>query len=112
MISQGTDKLWKITKDGELVLNGSIECPTTFEAILTEWKPKFVGGERRMLDTLISVYPYAISRTKLGEAVGISSGSGSFSNYTSHLKTSGLVVRVSEGYKASENLFIFGGPRP
>lgn len=57
------------------------------------------AGARRMLDTLIEVYPHAMSRTDLAGAAGLepTSASGTFSTYLSNLPRNELVHETSEG---------------
>jgi hypothetical protein len=79
--------------------------PVSYEEIIDNWKKILTGGARRMFETLISIYPEAISREELGERVGMSSGSGSFGTYLGKLRSNELIENSNGGLKASDNLF-------
>jgi hypothetical protein len=73
-------------------------------ALLAYWLRELGGGEARMLQALADVYPRAISKTELGEAAGLSAGSGTFGTYLSRLRTLELAEGRNE-IRASEELF-------
>lgn len=63
------------------------------------------GGAARILRTVAESYPNEILKPDLGEMVGMSSTSGSFSTYLSTLKRNGLIKTAGQSVKASEELF-------
>lgn len=80
--------------------------PQTQEEILAMWSNNLNGGARRMFDYLVQEYPRAVSKSELGDAVEMSSGSGSFGTYLSRLKSNGLIEVADGQVKASGNLFV------
>lgn len=80
--------------------------PQTQADVLAMWSSNLNGGARRMFDYLVQEYPRAVSRQGLGDAIGMSTNSGSFGTYLSRLKSNGL-IKVSNGsIKSSDDLFI------
>lgn len=55
------------------------------------WSSRLKAGARRMLD-LVVASPAGIGRTELGERAGVSSSTGTFTEYLSSLRRPGLVV--------------------
>lgn len=81
--------------------------PTDPETIIEMWCDN-VGadsGMAKMLKYLFSVHPDIISAQDLGEAVGMSSSSGTFGNYQRKLRKLGLIEMKNGNYKASDELF-------
>ena len=77
---------------------------TLTEAGLATWLGELGGGAARMIETLASAYPRALSKQELGEASGLSSVSGTFSTYLSRLRSLELVEGRGE-LRASGELF-------
>ncbi|PZR07092.1 MAG: hypothetical protein DI536_28975 [Archangium gephyra] len=73
--------------------------------VVLMWRAKLGGGERRMFDELVDVYPESLERAELGERTGYESKGGTFAKYLSTLKSIG-VVEVSGGkVSATADLF-------
>jgi hypothetical protein len=80
-----------LTQPGFDALGGYEPLPTGGE-LLQHWLGELgAGGASRMLSALAEVYPAALSNNELGEAAGISAGSGTFSTYLSRLRTLELI---------------------
>ncbi len=77
-----------VTADRKLTSNAA-PIPTTWADVLERWRGDFKLGARSMLETLRK--HDRMSRAALGEVVGISPTSGTFSEYISALKRAGLV---------------------
>lgn len=80
--------------------------PQTQAEVLDMWSNNLGGGARRIFDYLVREYPNQIVRSELGEAVELSSNSGSFSTYLSRLKSNGLIKISDIGIKANDDLFV------
>lgn len=79
--------------------------PQSQAEVLAMWSSNLNGGARRMFEYLVQEYPRSVSRQELGDAVEMSSNSGSFGTYLSRLKSNGL-IKVSDGnIKASDDLY-------
>lgn len=82
------------------------EAPETSDDLIRMWQSKFNGGARRMFDVLVEYYPSSITRTELGDRVGLESSSGTFGTYLSRLKSNGIIEVANGEIKASDNLFV------
>lgn len=80
--------------------------PQTQAEVLAMWSSNLNGGARRMFDYLVQEYPRSVGRSELGDAVEMSSGSGSFGTYLSRLKSNGLIEVNNGDVKASDDLFV------
>lgn len=92
-----------ITRQGVDVL-GSYEPLPEGRDLLNYWMGELTGGARNMLAALAD-NPKGLSAEQLGEAAGLSSGSGTFSTYLSKLRTLELISGSRDHLKASEELF-------
>jgi len=80
--------------------------PQTTEELLELWRGALRGGERKMLDELVDVYPGALSRAELGERAGYTASGGTFGTYLGTLRRNGLVEVDGDAVRASETLFL------
>ena len=74
------------------------------------WRGKFLAGERKMFDVLISRYPESISKEELGKETGYEASGGTFSTYLSTLRKNQLatVEKKTDMVKAADTLFELG----
>lgn len=104
--TEGND--FRITDEG-LAAAGEVDSlPTDPHELINLWCG-IIGessGAARMLRVLGGHYPNEMSRQELGDAVNMSSTSGSFGTYLSYLKSRGLVKTSMQNIKASEELFL------
>jgi hypothetical protein len=99
--------LFTITEEG-LKEAGDIEpLPTDPEELINFWCAIIGdgGGAARMLRSLAANYPNAIAKKELGDAVGMSSTSGSFNTYISTLKRNGLIKVNGPHIQLSSELY-------
>jgi hypothetical protein len=54
----------------------------------------------------VEQYPDMLTRAEVGKRTQLSSRSGTFSSYLSHLRSNGLIEETSGSLKASDNLFV------
>jgi len=78
--------------------------PITAVEVVDMWKAKMLAGERRMLDTILSIKE--VTKQELGERVGLVYPSGTYNNYLGTLKRNGLVTTEGDVIKISETLFL------
>ncbi len=104
LIHEG-DKGLSATNVGIDYLGGELPAPLTPEQTRDMWRSNLTGGAQRMFDAVVRCYPNALTRESLGELIGMTSSSGSFSTYLSMLRSNGLIEGKDE-IKASETLFI------
>jgi hypothetical protein len=100
--------LVQITPLGLAELGESVPKPQSTGDLVDQWKEKFPGKVGSMLQELVDRFPKQVSKAELGEIVGISHTSGTYSTYLSKLRSNGLVTvdRQSGQLKASEDLFL------
>jgi ribosomal protein L29 len=95
-----------ITEAGLAHLGTDIpEAPRTPEEIQQMWRSRLRGGEAKMLDFLIRVYPSSVTREKLGEAIGFTHTGGTFLQYLGTLRRNGLAECSGPDVAASDTLF-------
>lgn len=80
--------------------------PQTSEEVISMWKEILKGGSRRMFEVLVDNYPNSLTKEELGEATGLSFGSGTFGTYLSMLRANSLIETNGSGVKISDNLFL------
>ena len=78
--------------------------PRTNDEMLNMWLQYIKGKTKDMLKVLAEVHPNDLSKEELAERVGMAM-SGTFSNYISTLRTNGLIIDTTRGFKASDDLF-------
>lgn len=100
-----------LSQEGYNYVGEDIGAPPTTDELLDMWRGVLRAGERRMLDTLVDIYPKAISRAELGQRAEIDSDGGTFSTYLGSLKRNGLVSSAGGVIKASDNLFVLENQR-
>lgn len=96
----------RITEYG-LTKVGDIEPLPSGEDLINMWCSHIGSGSgaARILKYLASSYPSERSKSQIGEAVELSSSSGSFNTYLSTLKRNGLITANGTLLKASDELF-------
>lgn len=94
------------TQEGISYLGESPTAPLTTEEVINLWRQNLTGGAKRMFDVLVNIYPQSIPRHDLGDAVQMTSSSGSFGTYISTLKSNGLIEIRGQEIKLSDNIFI------
>lgn len=95
-----------VTDDGIAAL-GDYEPLPSGSGLLNYWLGDLGNsGAARILTALAQAYPEGLTNEQLGEAAGMSSGSGSFGTYMSKLRTLELIQSAGRGLsKASDELF-------
>lgn len=97
-----------ITSAGITAL-GKFEPMPTGRGILKWWVLELgSSGASRMLQALAAVYPKKLTRAELAERAGMSTATGTFSNYLGQLRGLGLIEGKSELVACAE---LFGGAR-
>jgi hypothetical protein len=66
------------------------------------WDAVLVGGERALLDELVTVWPAGRTRLNLGDATGYAAGGGTFQKYVGALRRLGLMEEAGSELRASE----------
>jgi len=86
------------------------EAPKTTKELHEMWRGKFLAGERKMFDVLVSRYPEGISKEELGQETGYEASGGTFSTYLSTLRKNLLatVDKKTEIVRAADTLFELG----
>lgn len=95
---KGVDGRERITAAGSDALRacGETAGRPSSATIIEAWKQKHLrAGQRDMIDALLPAR--RLTREELGDAVGMSPTSGTFSDYLGFLHTSGLVTRGDDG---------------
>lgn len=95
-----------LTGHGERYISGeAVRVPTTTREVVALWAPKLKAGARRMLEALVEHRGEFVSREDLGDAVGMSPTSGTFTDYLSSLNRAGLLKKEGAWVAASDALF-------
>jgi len=131
---QGAGGEVQITQTGLNELGAGVPPqPQTAEELRSMWRAVLRGGERKMFDELIAVYPKALTREELGERTGYTASGGTgkaeigklkaekwlpspfsfhlsafifpYGAYLGTLKRNGLVEVDGDGMRASAGLF-------
>lgn len=79
--------------------------PETTEELMRMWSNALRDGERKMLDTLVRVYPEWVTRADLGETTGFTHTGGTFGTYLGTLRRNGLIEQEADRVRASPTLF-------
>lgn len=95
-----------ITEAGLEQVGAQVLEPLTTADLLAQWRSALKAGARNMLDHLVALYPEAVSRDVLAEAVEMTVTGGTFQTYLSTLRRNGLVDIVGNEVSASESLFL------
>ena len=94
----------ELTAEGLQALGPYDPLPTGQE-LLQHWlRDLGDSGAARILQAAAAAYPRSLTKTELGEASGLSSGSGTFTTYLSRLRTLELIEGRGE-IRASAELF-------
>lgn len=84
-----------------------IEAPATTEAMLERAASIFGGTPAKILRIIHSAYPHEVAREDIAEQLQISADTGTFKNYLSELRVTGLIVDCNDKrLKAAEWMFI------
>lgn len=105
LIENGNE--YSITPKGLEKAGNVATLPTDPHALIEMWCDN-VGsnsGAARILRVLGEKYPESLSKSAIGDLVGMSSTSGSFGTYLSILKRNGLITVNGQNVKASDELF-------
>ncbi len=103
----GEGNLFTITEEG-LKHAGEVEpLPTDPDELINFWCAIIGdgGGASRMLRSLAANYANAMTKKELGDAVGMSSTSGSFTTYISTLKRNGLIKVNGQDVQLSSEIY-------
>lgn len=84
-------------------LGDDYEPLPTGSRLLAYWRDRLPEGERRILDTLVEVYPRDLARPAIDEATGYKTTSRKV--YTRALKARRLVTDTADGLRAADALF-------
>ncbi|HEU5223043.1 MAG TPA: helicase HerA-like domain-containing protein [Candidatus Lumbricidophila sp.] len=87
---------------------GGRPAPMTATELQSHYRQILRAGAARMLDAIMDVYPFAISKSELGEAVGIATSGGTFSTYLSDLTRNGLIDKQSDGLFRATDILMNG----
>ena len=110
LIVDGSGRTLVLTKEGREYLGDNLpESPHDTKTLVTMWKARIGARCGDILDFLVEAYPDGYGREDIGEHLGVSHTTGTFSNNLSTLRTCGLMrdekidgVKVSF---ASDTLF-------
>lgn len=106
LIKEGNSGEVSISEAGLEWFGGEIpEGPKSAEELLAMWRGKLLQGERKMLDTLVQVYPSTLTKEELGEKSGYASSGGTFGQYLGTLRRNALVLIDGDDVRAAETLF-------
>jgi hypothetical protein len=74
-------------------------------ALIEGWRHRLDGGEQRILDTLVNVYPMPLTKAELALRSRYTPRGGAYEGRLSRLKRSGLIEFDGKHYRASASLF-------
>ena len=101
----GSRNRLEITEAGIAAL-GPYEPRPEGKELLGYWLGELkTSGASRMLLALAERYPKSMTAEELGDASGMSAGSGTFGTYLGKLRTLELVIGTRSDLRASEELF-------
>lgn len=99
--------LVQLTSAGRSYLGDDVpDAPSSTQGLVDLWKSKFPKKVGEMLQELVERHPNSVGKQELGDIVGITHTSGTYSTYLSRLRSNGLVETQGSEIKASESLFI------
>jgi hypothetical protein len=94
------DGLLGVSPAGLAALGRTVERPVP-GSVIQQWREALGSGPRKVFEVTVNIYPKGIRREDLAERVGMAT-SGTFQNYVSKLRTSGLIeVRNREIFASS-----------
>jgi hypothetical protein len=96
----------RINDAGFETLGTEAPAPATTEELLAMWRDRLKAGARRMLDALLEVYPDYLTRGALADAAALERGGGTFGDYLSTLRRTGLIEEQGLEVRASPTLFL------
>ncbi len=74
----------------------------TRDAFISMWMEALRAGERKMLSSLLAVYPQALTREELATETEMTASGGTFGTYLGTLRRNGLVVVAGSQVRASD----------
>ena len=98
---EGSDPI-TITEDGRAAL-GPFDPLPHGNALREHWRKQLSKAENAVLDSLVAVYPDALTKELLAADAGYEPSGGGFNNALSRLRTLELIERKER--RASKNLF-------
>jgi hypothetical protein len=96
----------RITDRGFDLLGSEAPAPATPDELLAMWRDKLKRGARTMLDVLVESHPGWLSREELADAAEIEVSGGTFGDYLSTLRRTGLIEEDGRQVKAADTLFL------
>jgi predicted transcriptional regulator len=96
----------RITEHGFELLGSEAPAPATTDELLAMWRDRLKRGARSMLDALVDSHPQWLAREDLAEAAGIAVTGGTFGDYLSMLRRTGLIEEDGRLVRAAETLFL------
>jgi hypothetical protein len=104
------DDLLGLTAKGVDTYLPSLRPVGTSGDALALWKRALPDGAWSILDALLSVFPRALTREKVGEMTGYSVGTGTFKDYVAILRQNGLIAIGRGDMKATEVVYSIPDP--
>jgi hypothetical protein len=96
----------RISDHGWTVLGDEAPAPATTEELLAMWRDRLKRGARSMLDALVDAHPDWLAREDLADAAGIAVTGGTFGDYLSMLRRTGLIEEDGRHVRAAATLFL------
>lgn len=96
----------RISEHGFGLLGEDVPAPATTEELLSMWRDRLKRGARLMLDALVEAHPNWLAREDLAATAGIEVTGGTFGDYLSMLRRTGLIEEDARLVRASETLFL------
>jgi hypothetical protein len=100
----GADRL-RLTAAGLAAAGPLPPRPQSTHELVDMWKAKLAGGERRMLDELVTVFPNELDPHELGRRAAVEVDKSTFRNYRARLRAMGLIQERGGRLRASPTLF-------
>jgi hypothetical protein len=91
------------TRAGVSALGSSFRLLPEGDALREHWERELGGGERKLLDVLVSYYPNAVSHGQLMEATDLAERS--ITTYVQKLKARQILVKSGRHVRANDALF-------
>lgn len=83
---------------------GNVEVMTLAQ-MRQQWVRKLGGQVGRMFECLLNIYPDALTRNDLADAIGVQPGGSTFNRYLSELNSNSLIVKHGNTIQAHPVLF-------
>jgi hypothetical protein len=95
--------LWHATEQGASEA-GDVDAMPNAGPELVAWWAQRIGSERKILEHLSGLYPHAIDKADLADALAMTASGGTFGTYLSRLRSNGLIEETGNGFRVSPNL--------